>query len=40
MTYIMKVEGNAVMKDGDKVIVKMQNNSTRTYFPPPPATAT
>ncbi len=40
MTYIQKVEGNAVIKDGDKVIVKMQNNSTRTYFPPPAATAT
>ena len=40
LTYIKRVEGSAVEKDGDKVKVKMQNNSTRTYFPLPPSTAT
>ncbi len=38
--YIKKVEGEAIVKEGDKIIVKFQNNSTRTYFPPLPETAT
>jgi hypothetical protein len=37
--YIQKVEGNEIVKDGNKIIVKFQDNSTRTYFPAPPPTA-
>ena len=35
MRYIKKIEGEPVKLDGDKVIHKMMNNITRTYFTRP-----